>query len=290
MNDDIIFEIFTWLTPEQGINYAITCKQMYYVWNMEALWRRKLSEIIEIKPLLNFLGDNRLTYNKYNWLVTGIGLESFYSNIDNPSPNLPLMVHNAVNDYFSDKLTSLNFFKCNLKSIPSFIGNISTLRFLSLDGNYLQAIPRSFRKLTNLEFLDIQHNNLQYISHTFGYMTNLKILKLNNNSLSTLPSVINWLTNLEELDLQYNRIRYLWDGWIKLRNLKTLKLNNNFLTKLPTELTCMDKLKILHIYSNPLSQIPHAFMKFQCDIFVNDIFFQKNINVKNILDYFLYHR
>ena len=84
--------------------------------------------------------------------------------------------------------------------MPSWLGNLSELTYLSLWGNdFDSSIPASLGNLTNLTILDIRNNRLTgAISSQLGNLSNLRILRLENNQLT--GDVPGWLVNLTRLE------------------------------------------------------------------------------------------
>ena len=107
----------------------------------------------------------------------------------------------------------------DLTSIPSQIGQLSSLTVLGLGYNNLVSLPDEIYQLTNLTRLYLESNKLESISEEIGNLTKLTILDLCGNQLKKLPKAIGKLINLQEADDEYS------DGW--------LDISNNPLTSLP---------------------------------------------------------
>ncbi|OWM82333.1 hypothetical protein CDL15_Pgr001907 [Punica granatum] len=92
-------------------------------------------------------------------------------------------------------------------SIPSGIGNLVNLQFLSLGENMLTGrIPGSIVKLSKLQRLYLNQNNLSgMIPSTLGNMTSLSELVLEYNRLEgTIPASLGDCTHLSLLDIDEN--------------------------------------------------------------------------------------
>ena len=76
-----------------------------------------------------------------------------------------------------------------LTSVPAEIGQLTSLRELSLSGNQLTSLPAEIGQLTSLDGLTLA------TELTMGGGTN-------GNLLTSLPAEIGQLTSLRELDLQ----------------------------------------------------------------------------------------
>ena len=157
-------------------------------------------------------------------------------------------------------------------NIPSEIGNLTELTFLSLSDNHLSGeIPSSIGNLVNLERLSFCDNDLSgEIPESIGNLTNLNLLWLKHNQLTgPIPSTIGNLTQLGEdldggvddyqpgLDLSYNELTGEIPSSIgDLTNLATLVLEYNQLTgPLPSEIGYMTSLVTLNLKNNQINGV-----------------------------------
>jgi Leucine-rich repeat (LRR) protein len=108
------------------------------------------------------------------------------------------------------RVASLNLHLNNLSgTIPTEIGNLSSLSFLALGANNLNgAIPTELGSLSNLSYLNLGENDLSgSIPSELGSLTNLFFLNLGSNQLSgTIPSELGNLDGLKELYLDTNAL------------------------------------------------------------------------------------
>ncbi|KAL3321851.1 hypothetical protein AABB24_039463 [Solanum stoloniferum] len=116
-------------------------------------------------------------------------------------------------------------------TVPLELGKLSSLRVLDLSWNsFTGEIPSSVSDIKNLSVLDLSSNFLSgQIPVEFGSFLGLKLLNLSNNSLSSsIPSEISNLPELVELDLGYNYLSgSLPEGLLRMRNLSKLLVGNN---------------------------------------------------------------
>jgi uncharacterized delta-60 repeat protein/gliding motility-associated-like protein len=159
-------------------------------------------------------------------------------------------------------LSSLSFLELHSNklsgSIPTELGNISTMAFLRLQNNLLTGtIPASFGNWNNVFLLELNENQLTgSIPTELGQNTLLKYLNLGNNKLSgNIPAQLSSLPVLEELNLGGN----LLTGSIptELGNIFTLKLltlRNNLLTgAIPASIGNLTNLVQLDLDQNQLT-------------------------------------
>ncbi|XP_062207252.1 probable LRR receptor-like serine/threonine-protein kinase At1g06840 isoform X2 [Phragmites australis] len=118
-------------------------------------------------------------------------------------------------------------------NIPKEVGNITTLKLITLNGNQLSgSLPDEIGYLVNLNRLQIDQNNISGpIPKSFANLTSIRHLHMNNNSLSgQIPSELSRLPALFHLLVDNNNL----SGPLppKLAETPSLKIlqadNNNF--------------------------------------------------------------
>lgn len=120
-----------------------------------------------------------------------------------------------------------------LKSLPSDLSALTSLRKLILYNNELMDVPECIKSFTKLEELNLEGNLIIRIPDWIGELTNLKRLNLSYNYLRDLPDSLIKLVNLEELNINYNllgKYHTLRDELIvlepdSLKKLRTLRAN-----------------------------------------------------------------
>ncbi|MEJ2278954.1 MAG: hypothetical protein P8Y70_14580 [Candidatus Lokiarchaeota archaeon] len=132
-----------------------------------------------------------------------------------------------------NRIIGLALHDCGLKKIPESIGNLTSLKILSLRNNKLTTLPNSFRNLDSLEMLSLWRNNL-----------------------STIPEPLTALSSLQELLLQYNQLSMLTDTITNLSSLRYLNLGGNNLTSLPKTIENLKSLQKLIVWDNHLTLLP----------------------------------
>jgi len=86
--------------------------------------------------------------------------------------------------------------------LPTCLGNLRNLKFLSASFNHLKTFPETLCQL-NLEVLIMNDNRLKYISPNIKHFKIMKTFHIHNNSVSKLPVSIKHLTKLEEFGLDW---------------------------------------------------------------------------------------
>ncbi|KAG1707432.1 hypothetical protein DVH05_026632 [Phytophthora capsici] len=181
---------------------------------------------------------------------------------------------------FGSTLVHLNLSSNQLQSIPASIGELASLKTLTVEENNLQSLHPFIGALPHLELLRLRKNHLsaESISELFGNSPSvgatLKELDLRNNNIAALPLEICQLHCLETLLLSFNRIETLdhfpWSQLArvsvvsvsdnKLRSLgriydapllASLSFENNNLTKVPCELGLCPHLRAIYMNGNP---------------------------------------
>lgn len=113
----------------------------------------------------------------------------------------------AYAEFSENILISLALVNCNMKSIPEFILNYSTLKVLSLRNCNISSIDERITELRQLEILDISQNLLTVIPKSIFSLPDLQYLNLSKNSITTLPDEINHLRKLRGLILNDNQLK-----------------------------------------------------------------------------------
>ena len=150
-------------------------------------------------------------------------------------------------------------------SIPSSLGNLTNLEYLSLTRNHLAGtIPNSLGDLANLEVLALGDNDLRgNIPAGLRHLTELRELYLWGNSLTgTIPSSLGNLTNLAILQLSGNNLTgRIPDSLGNLTNLRILSLFQNTLTgTVPNSLGNLTNLELLSLSRNRLTGTIPSFL------------------------------
>lgn len=93
-----------------------------------------------------------------------------------------------------------------IRSLPTSIGEMRSLRYLDAHFNELNGLPNSFGLLTNLEYVNLSSNfsDLQDLPASFGDLISLQELDLSNNQIHSLPDAFGTLVNLTKLNLDQN--------------------------------------------------------------------------------------
>jgi Leucine-rich repeat (LRR) protein len=149
-------------------------------------------------------------------------------------------------------------------SIPTLLGSLANLQYLSLESNQLTGpIPPELGDLGKLWFLNLSHNQLSgTIPAELGSLTSLQYLVLNFNSLSgAIPAELGNLSSLLELQAYWCQLEGPIPAALgNLTQLTGLQVCYNSLTgELPVELGSLTNLRGLALQRNQLSgPIPAA--------------------------------
>ncbi|KAM6595157.1 hypothetical protein CsatA_002860 [Cannabis sativa] len=168
----------------------------------------------------------------------------------------------------SSSLTVLQLLRCGLYGpIPSSIGKLSQLNFITLDYNsFAGYIPHSFQNLTLLSTIILGNTQISgTIPSWLGNLTELTSIFLSSNNLTgSVPPSLSNIKNLEFLHLSENSLSgtLKFDSFLKLKNLRGLGLGHNMISLLLNEErkrelnTTLPKLEYLSLASCNLSRFP----------------------------------
>jgi Leucine-rich repeat (LRR) protein len=90
-----------------------------------------------------------------------------------------------------------------IKTLPETIGNLSTLKEISIYGcNRLKMLPESICNLSSLKRLDITLcSNIRKLPESFGNLRSLNDLYINNSKITSLPESIGDLPALKRIEV-----------------------------------------------------------------------------------------
>jgi Leucine-rich repeat (LRR) protein len=181
-----------------------------------------------------------------------------WTNKSNWLSNSPIRTWYGVT-VVGDNITEIRLKKNNLTgTIPSELGQLTSMKYLSLDTNKLSGnIPSQLGNLSNLEYLYLSGNQLTgTIPAELGNLNKVLLLYVAGNKLSgSIPVSLGNLPALRWLDLAENELT----GNIpvelgQLSVLEYLDLSMNKLTgSVPAELSVLSTLKWIVLSSNQLS-------------------------------------
>lgn len=126
-----------------------------------------------------------------------------------------------------------------LAYLPTNIGyELVNLQKLWISLNKLRSLPTSICEMRSLRLLDAHFNELHGLPYAIGKLINLEILDLSSNfsDLKELPPTFGDLINLMELDISNNQIHALPDSFGRLDKLSKLNLDQNPLVIPPMEI------------------------------------------------------
>jgi leucine-rich repeat protein SHOC2 len=155
-----------------------------------------------------------------------------------------------------DRVSRLDLDQCQLVTLPSSIGSLTDLTYLSLENNRLICLPESIGNLTRLTKLKLQNNQLTYLPESIGNLTSLATLYLRGNQLESLPESFGNLKQLKNLMLDGQQLQSLPESIGNLCQLTYLQLHNNCLDRIPDSIGNLRKLSIVDFSDNRLTELP----------------------------------
>lgn len=149
------------------------------------------------------------------------------------------------------QVVNLNFYKANLKVVPSGIRKVRKLEVLDLYHNHLTKIPNEVTTLRHITHLAISYNALLELPEDIGKMRSLHSIYAHHNQISRLPESITQLKSLVVLDIGFNQFVDFPTQIKSFRYLKELDLSSNRFTEFPKELLLIPPVEKLYLGGNP---------------------------------------
>lgn len=187
---------------------------------------------------------------------------------------------------FPKNLTKLNrlvklHMPDNLKELPNDIGNLTNLKYLSMNGSTLDKFPDSFGnlglryiemrdtmfreipqevcRLEKLEYLVIypeDYEDKMHIPEEIGNMVNLEHLEVEGD-INEIPKSIKNLKNLKKLIILSSKTSLTFPEEIyELENLEYLSITESGIRELPEGISKLKKLECLVLDMNLLTKLP----------------------------------
>ncbi|MCK4934606.1 MAG: leucine-rich repeat domain-containing protein [Simkaniaceae bacterium] len=153
------------------------------------------------------------------------------------------------------ELKSLSMRHNHLHRFPVELYKLTKLERLQLDGNYLRSFPvGDIGQLSSLKSLSLNNNLFSELPEGVSALVQLDTLSLSNNCFETFPPSICNLTKLRFIDFKDNQLTSIPPDITKLKELQTLILTNNQLDMLPRGIlpSKYGSTKALSLSGNPL--------------------------------------
>lgn len=140
-------------------------------------------------------------------------------------------------------LKELSLINADIKTIPESFKNLVNLQKLDLSSNKdLTEIPTFINELTELTELDISNCDIKKNFDISGLKRLVLLLMDNNQELTELPKNIQECISLKRITASCCKLDKIVDEILDLENLYMLDFHNNPITYVPIDLTKMEKL------------------------------------------------
>lgn len=146
-----------------------------------------------------------------------------------------------------------------INEMPTEIGLLKNLKYLSLTKNKMQTIMTEIGLLKNLEKIELVNNCIKIIPTEIGLLQNLKHLNLYSNAIEYIPTELCNANSLVSIFMGKNKIKTIPMSIGLLKNLVSLYLNDNEIDTIPTEILLLSKFNVLSLFGNKISEIPKEF-------------------------------
>ncbi|WP_234020985.1 COR domain-containing protein [Streptomyces sp. 142MFCol3.1] len=142
-----------------------------------------------------------------------------------------------------------------LENLPEWIGQLTKLATLNLNGTRSKVLPEWISQLANLNTLELSFSSVEILPDWIDQLTNLKTLDLSGTNLVDLPDALGNLVSLNELDLSFTHTE-LPANLGGLTNLTRLDLTFSRMTALPDWISQLTKLTTLNLLGSSIETLP----------------------------------
>lgn len=122
-----------------------------------------------------------------------------------------------------EQATSLCF-TSTVKILPPEIGDLKSLKHLTLMSTDLTELPPQIGNLSNLVHLCLDRNKIRKLPDEIGQLASLQTLSIHKNHLRELPSSLKGLKSLKNLDVSLNQFETFPSVLSKFHQLENLKI------------------------------------------------------------------
>ncbi|MCO4793061.1 MAG: leucine-rich repeat domain-containing protein [Bacteriovoracaceae bacterium] len=143
----------------------------------------------------------------------------------------------------------------NQSSFPSEILFEQPWECLEIQGEGIESLPYSLGEISTLRTLSINCPNLKEVNSNILCHQNLQIFKLRNTSIESLPEVEN-SAPLKTLFLSGNSLTSVPKWFSNLDQLELLDLSGNNLKSVPREIESMKSMRRLVLDRNEITTLP----------------------------------
>lgn len=150
-----------------------------------------------------------------------------------------------------------------LKSLPTDLDRLVSLKELFLHRNAFEDFPLPICSLKSIEILWLSSNKIKKIPNEISQLTTLKRIHLDDNKIRCLPPALCTLSTLEVLYLNKNCLETVSNDIGNLTNLKRLYLQSNYITDIPSGISKLSSIKILSLDNNKIHHVPSEFRTFK---------------------------
>ena len=273
------------------------------VW-LEGLMKKPLASIYSFQTPFYALPEDLFTLSALQKLDTLILYDALLDTMPTSITQLAhlkyVSIGNSHNEAIFDllpqlKLRTLSLVNNHLQMIPEVIGQMHTLKQLSIRKYIIKGGIELLTQLPKLEVLDLRENHLTHVPETIIEIPYLKELDLSQNRLGeddleqgyTLPLRIGFMDHLVKLDLSYNQLTKIPPGIGLLEKLEEIRLDSNQFQELPIEVCEIETLEVIYINNNHLTCLPKDIQELtrlkQIHLRDNPISSQERIRITQLL-------
>lgn len=165
-----------------------------------------------------------------------------------------------VASFSEGRCISLYLSSQKIHTLTESIGNLDSLKSMSILSGKLSELPNSFGKLSKLNILSCYDCAIYKLPSSFSNLHSLETVYLFRNRFTEWPEAFYSMPNLTTIDLGCNNLTSLPEKISELVTLKKLYVNDNLLNKLPESIAGIS-LDVVSIAGNAICDPPPGIVK-----------------------------
>lgn len=144
--------------------------------------------------------------------------------------------------------------------LPADISNLTLLKNLELDNNYMKVLPQELRSLNQLEKLNLTNGKFTSLPFVAGDLPALKSLTLEQNRQLDIPTELRKFIHIPitHLNIKSCGLKVFPEEILSFKKLEHLNISNNRIDKLPLDIVKLAELSNIETNKTTLAKTTEA--------------------------------